>query len=207
MSRPPVVGGDLSLTASALAWPDGTVLVHGRGGLTSVRTPLQERGQAMMGLVWDLGSLIAVQRLGGALDVLDGGPEWPALMLVEDFPPGNTRIDPERGYVWWALVNLLNRHGVPVLAVPPSNLKQYACGLGNANKREVWAGVAEHLPQFEIHKTGKNGRVLTSPDFDKADAVTLVAMGMDLLGEPLVELPPKHRKALDALELPPGVRL
>jgi crossover junction endodeoxyribonuclease RuvC len=209
VSRPLAVGGDISLTASGLAWPNGIALTHGRTGLTSVRTPLQERGQAMMSLVVELGGLIAGGGLAGALDTLDG-PCWPRVVLLEDFPPGSgpgARIDPERGYLWWSLVNYLGRNGVPVLAVPPSSLKLYACGLGNANKREVWAGVHEWYPQFEIHKTSKSGKILTSPDFDKADAVALVAMGCDLLGEPLVELPAKQRKALDALELPPGVRL
>ncbi len=207
--HPPVTGVDFSLTATAIAWPDSQVLTHGRAGLTNVRTPLQERGQAMMGLVWELGSLVATRGLGGLLDTLPGqlAPAWPVLVLMEDFPPGNTRIDPERGYVWWALINLLHRHGVPVLAVPPSTLKMYACGMGNANKREVWAGVAQWWPQFEIHKVGKSGKVLPSQDFDRADAVALVAMACDLLGAPLVELPAKQRKALDALELPPGVKL
>jgi hypothetical protein len=206
VSRPLVVGGDISLTASALAWPDGTVIVHGRAGLTNPRTPLQERGTAMMGLTLELGRLIAG---GASTDVLGApdGPLWPALVLLEDFPPGNTRIDPERGYLWWSLINYLGRNGVPVLAVPPSTVKLYACGMGNANKREVIAGVKEWFPQFEIRKTSKTGKILTTDDDNKADAVALLAIGMDLLGEPLAEVPPKHRKALDALELPPGVRV
>jgi Holliday junction resolvasome RuvABC endonuclease subunit len=97
-------------------------------------------------------------------------------------------------------------HQIPVLVVPPNNLKQYACGMGSANKREVFAGMSEWFPGWELHKTGKRGNVLTSPDYDKADAVALMAIGCELLGEPLVELPAKHRKALDKLELPPGVR-
>jgi len=79
--------------------------------------------------------------------------------------------------------------------------------MGNANKREVIVGVREWFPQFEIRRTSKTGKILTTDDDNKADAVALVAMGMELLGQPLVELPAKHRKALDALELPPGVRL
>jgi hypothetical protein len=207
VSAPLVVGGDPSLTATALAWPHGRVITHGRAGLTNVRTPLQERGQAMMALILELGHLIA----GGAPTLaLDAWSEvsWPRLVLLEDFPPGTgMRIDPERGYVWWSLVNYLGRNGVPVLAVPPSNVKQYACGMGNANKREVIAGVREWFPQFEIRRTSKTGKILTTDDDNKADAVALVAMGMELLGQPLAELPGKHRRALDALELPPGVRL
>jgi hypothetical protein len=210
VSRPLVVGGDISLTASGLAWPDGVVLTHGRAGLTNQRIHVQERGQALMGLVWELGSLIGCRALGGDLTGLAdplGGVEWPTLVMIEHFASRGAGIDPERAYVWWSLINLLGRHGVPAIVVPPSTLKVYACGMGDANKREVWAGVAEHFPQYEIHKTGKRGTVLASEDHDKADAVTLMAMGRDLLGAPLVELPQKHRRALDALELPPGVRL
>lgn len=209
MGYPLAVGGDLSLTKSGLAWPDGVVVTHGRDGLTSQRTPLQERGQALMGLVWDLGSLIGCRTLGGDLTGLAETVEWPALVVLEDFPPtSDQRIDPERGYLWWSLVNLLGRFGVPVLPVPPATLKIYACGLGSAHKDTVWAGVAEHFPQYEIHNTHKTtGKVLASKSYDRADAVTLMAIGCDLLGAPLVELPAKHRRALDTLELPPGVKL
>src|SRR6185369_5410781 len=82
VSAPLVVGGDPSLTATALAWPDGRVITHGRAGLTNVRTPLQERGQAMMALVLELGHLIA----GGAPTLaLDAWSEvsWPRLVLLE----------------------------------------------------------------------------------------------------------------------------
>lgn len=201
VSAPLVVGGDISLTASGLAWPDGTVLTHGRDGLTNPRVHVQERGRALMELTVELGSLIATRALPGAVEAT----QWPVLVVVENLPTTGANVQVERCYLWLSLVNFLGRCGVPVLEVAPSVVKKYACGLGNANKREVWAGVAEWFPQFEIHRVGKTGKVLTSPDFDRADAVTLMTIGCELLGEPLVELPAKHRKALDGLELPPGV--
>lgn len=197
-SLPHVVGGDLSLTASGLAWPDHHTDVAGAAGLTNPRTYVGDRS----GLL----ELLAA-RIDGVIhsrNNLFGGP--PRLVVLEDFPAGNTRIDPERGYLWWQVVCLLSGYGIPVLPVPPNNLKQYACGMGNANKREVIAGVREYFPEWQIMKTSKTGKVLTTVDDNKADAVALVAIGCELLGEPLVELPAKHRKALDKLELPPGVR-
>jgi crossover junction endodeoxyribonuclease RuvC len=197
-SLPHVVGGDISLTASAFAWPDRHTAVEGATGLANPRTYVGERAGLLGGLAARLDDTVHSR------NILYGG--MPRLVVLEDFPAGNTRIDPERGYLWWRLVERLASDGVPVLPVPPSTLKQYACGMGNANKREVIAGVQEFFPDWPIMKTGKNGKVLTTVADDKADAVVLMAIGCELLGEPLVELPAKHRKALDKLELPPGVR-
>lgn len=195
---PHVVGADLSLTASGLAWPDRHTEAHGAAGLANPRVYAGERA----GL---LGALAA--RLDDAVhsgNARFGG--MPRLVVLEDFPAGSTRIDPERGYLWWRLVERLAAYNVPVLPVPPGTLKLYACGMGSANKREVIAGVQEFFPDWPIMKTSKTGKVLTTVDDNKADAVVLMALGCELLGEPLVELPAKHRKALDKLELPPGVR-
>lgn len=197
---PHVVGADISLTATGMAWPDHHTDVYGVSGLTSPRLPLDERADGLNTLASTLYELIVSRRA-----VFD---DWlPRLVVVEDFPPtAGVRIDPERGFLWWRLVRKLTALGVPVLAVPPNTLKLYACGMGNANKREVTAGVREFFPGWEIMKTSKTGKVLTTVDDNKADAVALMAIGCELLGEPLVELPAKQRKALDALELPPGVR-
>jgi len=197
---PHVVGADVSLTATGLAWPDRHTMTHGAAGLTNPRTYVGDRAEGLDQLAEELYSHIIGRRATFE--------DWlPRLVVLEDFPAGSTRIDPERGYLWWRVVKLLtSMHQIPVLVVPPNNLKQYACGMGSANKREVFAGMSEWFPGWELHKTGKRGNVLTSPDYDKADAVALMAIGCELLGEPLVELPAKHRKALDKLELPPGVR-
>jgi len=199
-SLPHVVGGDISLTASAFAWPDRYTEVIGAAGLANPRTYVGERAQLLGGLAAGLDDAVTSRR-----NVF--GYWLPRLVVLEDFPAGSTRIDPERGYLWWRLIERLAvRDNIPVLPVPPTTLKLYACGMGNANKREVVAGVQEFFPDWPIMKTSKTGKVLTTVDDNKADAVVLMAIGCELLGEPLVELPAKHRKALDKLELPPGVR-
>lgn len=187
---PNVAGVDLSLTATAIARPDGRVVTHGRTGLTNVRTPLYERFDGLLRLRRELVDL-----------VYDPVPQ---LLVVEDFPPLRTGLDPERCWLWWQVVGEVSLYGVPVLAVPPSVVKTYACGLGNANKREVVAAVAERFPTFEIRRTSKTGRVLTTYDDNKADAVVLMAIGCALLEEPIVELPTRCTRALASLELPPA---
>jgi len=195
----PDVGGlDLSLTATALAWPDGTVGTRGAAGLTNDRIAEAQRAAGLEDLAVTLANWVG----SGP----PGATDPPRLVLVEALPSARTSVDPERCHVWWRVVHLLTVHGVPILVVQPSVVKLYACGMGNANKREVIAGIAEWFPAFEIHRTSKAGKVLTTYDDNKADAVALMALGCELLGEPLVELPAKHRKALDKLELPPGVR-
>lgn len=196
-----VVGADVSLTATGLAWPDHHTDTLGATGLANPRTPLAERAHGLEVLAKRLDN--AITGRGAAFD------HWlPRLVVIEDFPSGggSIRIDPERGFIWWLLIMQLATWGVPVVAVPPSTLKLYACGMGNANKREVVAGIQEFFPQWPIMKTSKSGKELTTVDENKADAVGLMAIGMELLGEPLVELPAKQRKALDVLELPPGMR-
>jgi len=199
VNLPHVVGGDISLTASGLAWPDRHTATAGAGGLANPRTYVGERAGRLGALAARLDDDVHSRntRCGGLL---------PRLVVLEDFPAGSTRIDPERGYLWWRLIERLTVQGVPVLPVPPTTLKLYACGMGNANKREVIAGVQEFFPDWPIMKTSKAGKVLTTVDDNRADAVVLMAIGCELLGGPLVELPAKHRKALDKLELPPGVR-
>lgn len=199
-STPPhVVGGDISLTASGLAWPDRTTMTYGQAGLTNPRTPLADRATGLRVLAREIGRRTTGR--GAQFDSV-----MPQLVVVEDLPSARTSVDPERCHVWWLVVTALVDQGVPVLALPPATVKLYACGMGSANKREVVAGVREWFPAWEIMKTGKSGKVLTTADDNKADAVALMAIGCELLGEPLVELPAKQRRALDKLELPPGVR-
>lgn len=195
-----VVGVDFSLTNTGAAWPDRATASTGAAGLTNPRTYVGDRAQALDELADKVYQLIISRREHYDFRL-------PRLVVVEDFPPGNTRSDPERGFLWWRTMFMMSAFGIPVLPVPPSTLKQYACGMGNANKREVIAGVREFFPQWPIMRTSKTGKELTTVDEDKVDAVVLMAIGCDLLGEPLVELPAKHRKALDKLELPPGVRM
>jgi hypothetical protein len=70
--------------------------------------------------------------------------------------------------------------------VPPATLKTYALGVGRGDKTAMVVAARERLG-------------FTGLSHDQADAYWLRAMGLDLLGSPLVVLPKTHRRALDTL--------
>jgi crossover junction endodeoxyribonuclease RuvC len=205
---PVVVGVDLSLTATGLAWSDGTTCTYGRAGLTTlvrkvkgfeVVVSLDERAAALDQLADELYALI-VYRPAGHEHVL------PDLIVIESLlSQGRGGISTEKAHVWWRVVSRLTAAGFPVLEASVNTGKLYAFGIGDANKREVVASVQKRFPAWDIRKIGAKGKRLNSLDDNQADAVTFMAIGRDLLGWPVVELPAQHRKALDKLTLPTGV--
>lgn len=76
----------------------------------------------------------------------------------------------ERAGLWWMLRERLDAWGVPVAVAPPSAVKKYATGVGNADKDRVLAAVIRRWPDVEV--TGN----------DEADALCLAALGRDWLG-------------------------
>lgn len=79
----------------------------------------------------------------------------------------------------------------PYLLVAPATLKVYATGRGNAQKPDM---------RMELFKrTG-----LDLADDNQVDAKWLWALGHDLAGTPVIDLPKTHRRALDKLALPKG---
>ena len=194
-----VVGVDLSLEATALAWNDGRLQRHGRAGLTTL--PLMGRGSALLALADCI-------RLSMGVDPVGLPPaQWPTLVLIETLPTSRTQVQAERAYLWHEVVRQLAVLGVPVVDVTPAQIKLYATGKGSAGKGAVIDAVARRFPAFE-----------TGGDDNLADAAVLAAMGADLLGLPLAgdvderyatggvsRLPATHRKALLKIKLPPGV--
>lgn len=183
---PVVVGVDPSITATGMAWSDGTLRTHGAKGVTVIEPPAS-RAAALDSLVRELVMMATGSSVAPDLLVLEG------LELHSKSSAGLA----ERCYLWWQFVNLCRfAPSVPVLVVPPTNLKQYATGKGQCKKAEVVDAVARRLPQFE-----------TRGDENQADAAVLCAIGMDLLGHPLVVMPAAHRKTLDKLVVPGLVKL
>lgn len=192
---PSVAGGDISLTASGIAHSAGTVVTHGRDGISTI-ADIGLRTEAMGRLIIEL----AYHFVG------DGKP--PALVALEDLTQrgGAAGISTEKAHVWWSLVRALHGYRVPVIAVPVKTAKLYACGMGDANKREVIAAVRRDLPGWEIRRSLKSGKLSAKDDDNKADAVTLMAIASHLLGHPMVEVTPFRLRALEALTLPEGLR-
>lgn len=198
-SLPHCVGLDISLTATGFAWPDGETQTIGETGLTSVAIAPVERAERLHRLAGRLGNKTRERRA-----------EWdhhtPALVAVEGLPTSGTKVDAERCYLWLETIRLIGGYGTPVMSIPPTTIKLYATGLGNANKREVIAAAKRDLPRFEVRKTAKTGKVLTTDDDNKADAAWLCAIACHLVGVPLVEVTPWRERALEKLILPEGVR-
>lgn len=196
---PHVVGCDLSLTATGLAWPDGHTMTHGRAGLSTI-TSVIARVAALNTLTGELCARIVGRDYRGS-----GRPH---LVVMESLIKrgGAAGISTEKAYVWWALVRMLSLQGIPVMEASVSTGKLYVTGHGDGNKREMVDAVKRHFPAWEIRKTGAKGQPLKTDDENKADAVAFMALGCHLLGCPLVELPAQHLKALDKLALPEGPR-
>jgi hypothetical protein len=192
---PIVVGVDSSLTASGLAWPDGRCVSIGRSGITTIAY-WGARGLTLKQLVVEVGRAIlglegAVPGPVAAKDDAFWPPDLVALEGLELHSRSSGGLA-ERCYLWISLVNLLGMHGVPVLVVPPKTIKKFATSKGNASKAQVIDACARRLPQFE-----------TGGDENKADAAWACAIGLAMLGVPIVEVPATHRAALDTLTLPP----
>lgn len=100
----------------------------------------------------------------------------------------------DRAGLWWMTVALLLNDGFDVVEVPPSTLKKYATGKGNASKSEMVDAAARRLPD-----------VVTGADDNRIDALWLAAIGHDLAGHPLVKMPETHRVALKAVRWPEKV--
>ncbi|MEU3219996.1 hypothetical protein [Streptomyces sp. NPDC006971] len=170
-ARPLVVGLDLSLTCTGVA---------GAGWSDIIRTRLRgdDRLSHLVNAVADF-----VKRAD--LVVMEG-PSYghAALAGHEDLAGLRVLV---RQYCY--------RHRIPYGVVPPSSLKMFATGRGNATKGEVRSGVADRYG----HHTEGVGR------YDQADAYTAMAMGLHHLGHPLAEAPERALKALTGCQWPETV--
>lgn len=193
-----VLGVDLSLTATGFAWSTGETDTHGRLGLTkSARlvkgvpslVPVSDRARGLTDLAMELCAIVVSRCV--------------QLVVLENLPSTGVSVaSPEKAYVWWRFVDALSAHHIPVIEVSPKTAKLYASGRGDANKREVIAAVQQHFPTWDIQRYSTRGKPLNTLDDNRADAVVLMAIGCDLLGTPVTELPANHRAALDKLTLP-----
>lgn len=163
-----VVGLDLSLTATGIA------------GLAGATSTVKTRTRGM-------------ERLDVITDAVLNAANLAGLVCIEGYSFGSLASQAHAlgelgGVVRWSLW----RSGIEYLDVPPSTLKTYATGKGNAGKVDVVIAARDRL--------GYEGT-----DDNEADALWLRALGLDLLGSPLVKLPQTHRRALDKLALPQAV--
>jgi Holliday junction resolvasome RuvABC endonuclease subunit len=115
MTTPTVLGLDLSLTATGIAWPDGQ--------LETVRT-LPRDGDSRLVQIEDvvLAGLLIQHR--------------PDLAVIEDLPIHASAAG-KTGMVHGVIRAKLLRHGIPYLLVSPATLKVYAAGRGTCDKSDM----------------------------------------------------------------------
>lgn len=167
------VGLDLSLTSTGIA-----SIVGGFGPTTSTLKPPAK--------------LTGLDRMHWIQDAIDRRCFGASLVIVEGPSYGSQSGQQghhERAGLWWLIQQQLWKAGIPTAIVPPSNLKKFATGAGNAGKDAVMIATARRFPDFE-------------GDNNAADALWLAAMGADHLGVPLVAMPAVNRAALDGVRWP-----
>lgn len=91
----------------------------------------------------------------------------------------------ERAGLWWGVRTKLARRGIDTIVIPPTSVKKYATGRGNATKDEVLAAAIRRYPAADITSN------------DVADGTILAAMCARYHGNPLE--PDLHGPAIDAM--------
>lgn len=111
------------------------------------------------------------------------------LAVVEGYSYESSNRAHEIGELGGVVRVALLRVGVRVLVVAPGTVKKYATGKGNSGKYEVMLSANKRL--------GYDG-----VDDNEADALWLRAIGLELLGQPMCEMPSVNRSALKGVVLP-----
>lgn len=171
-----ILGLDLSLTATGWAgWA-----LHSCGVLKPPRG--EDRG--MERLDWIRRQVLEVVRV----DAFYGSAD---LVVLEGYSFGSKgRATFSLGELGGVVRLALHRAGIPYVDVAPQTLKKYATGKGNAPGQAVLVEAVKRL--------GYEGA-----DDNAADAMWLLAMGLDAYGQPgAPEMPQTHRGALASVDWP-----
>lgn len=170
-----ILGIDPSLTSTGLA------LVEGGKVLDTKRVKSKLAGHRRVDYIL---SAIEDQLTSGSVMVGIEGPAMGAKgsAVVQIFG------------LWGVITHTLHTWAVPYYVVPPSNLKKYATGKGNADKDTVLAAVVlryQHL--------------VTVTSNDVADALTIAAMGARYFDVALEDsMPATHLLGMDKVAWDPS---
>jgi Holliday junction resolvasome RuvABC endonuclease subunit len=172
VTAPRVVGLDLSITATGIAYRDGSV------GTVGGDSKLGDR------------RLVIIEE---AVHVAVGGTEiglgpLPDLVVIEDLPT-HAKGSGITAMVHGTVRTLFLKLGVPYVVVTPATLKAYATGKGNADK-----------PAMAVAAFKRTGREFA--DDNQTDAAWLRWAGLDRLGHPEFTLPAAQRDRLDKANWP-----
>lgn len=118
--------------------------------------------------------------------------QWPSLALIETPAYAqSTGKTHDRSGLWWEVVRTFRRElQIPIVEVSIQKVKTYATGKGNSAKDTVLIDVARRYTDVAIANN------------NEADAFTLVAIGMRLIGHPIDDVPKTHLRAMEGLEIP-----
>lgn len=173
-----VLGLDLSLTgtgvASSLGWCRAVGYTDSKNPITKL--PHATRLNAMRGV-----------RNGVIAQI--GRPDLAVIELPAPSRSGGGAH--ERAWLWWEIYEYLIANDIPVGLMSIGQLKLYATGKGNADKKVVVDQVARRWPAWE-----------TLGNDNCADAVALMAAGLDWLGERLAVVPKRNWDALAGVQWP-----
>lgn len=164
--EPIFVGLDLSLTSTGVATIRNGAAVVRRITSKPTKDATTEDTSAR------LDSLVAA--------IVSAIPSSDATLVAVEGPSfGSTGgAQHERGGLWWLVRRALRAEGLDVVVVPPTVVKKYATGAGNAQKDRVLAAVVRRYPDVDV--TGN----------DEADALVLAAIRARNAGFPFeVSLP------------------
>ncbi|HXM55360.1 MAG TPA: hypothetical protein VOB72_08215 [Candidatus Dormibacteraeota bacterium] len=123
------------------------------------------------------------RRLVEILDDVLSAVAAATLVAIEDLPT-NAKGAGITGMVHGTVRAALLRQGTPYVLITPATLKKFATGRGNVGK-----------PEMAVALFKRAGIELA--DDNQVDAWWLRAAGLQLLGEPVVELPRAQVEALD----------
>lgn len=118
--------------------------------------------------------------------VLTGGTH----AIIEDYALHGPGDKGKTGMVHGVVRRDLWCEDVPLIVVSPASLKLWATGKGNSGKPAMLAEAIKRLG-FDGH------------DDNEVDALWLWTLGCELLGDPVVDLPQTHRRALEKIDATP----
>jgi Holliday junction resolvasome RuvABC endonuclease subunit len=162
---------DLSLTATGTAaiGPDGTIEV---GTIQPKRERGYERLRHIRDRVLDTAALAHVAAVEGP----SFGSQGSAYHQLAG--------------LWWYVTEGLDSLGIPLVVIPPSSIKQYATGKGNAGKDLVLAAAVRRFPHVDVN------------DNNAADALWAAALVRRQYADPVDNVPQVNLKALEKVEWP-----
>jgi Holliday junction resolvasome RuvABC endonuclease subunit len=157
-----VIGLDLSITATGVAEVDGT--------LSTIR-PKTAGDERLVTIRDRVRSLVA-------------GPSAEATIVAMEGLLYSTKMGGALGMVHGAVRVELWDRGIPYVVLPPSTLKKYATGKGNATKADMRVALLRRMD-------------LDVRDDNQVDAWWLRAAGHQLMGHPILPLPKPQVAALE----------